>query len=205
MEKEFINGLYLSYENAKSLFEEAFILEKHQKTSRAYCLFHLSLEECGRFHLIYNCLNDYIFKEITAKDFNFKTLKKRGYEDHKLKVQENFDGVFKMTYIMLAISKKTLDTNQFEIESKKEIEELTKAYKTTIKIKDELNDLKNKSLYVTFKDNKFNSPDELIIMSEYIRIKNLTTLGLNAIENLINFQESKGGFDKIRENIKNGK
>lgn len=194
MEKEFINGIYLSYQNAKDLYEEAQILENHQKAGRSYCLYHLSLEECGRFHLIYNCFIEYIQGEITAKEFNYRTLKKRGYEDHQLKIKENFDGIYKTTYTILAI------TNSNKLEQ--EIEQITKAYEATIEIKDELNELKNKSLYITYENNKFRLPDNLIMTSDYIRIKKLTSLSLKAIERVLEFFEAKGGFDKLRENLK---
>lgn len=204
MEKEFINGIYLSYQNAKDLFEEAQILEKHQKTSRAYTLYHLSLEECGRFHLIYNCFSEYIEGEIKGKDFNYGTLKKRGYEDHQLKIKENFDGIYKITYITLALSKSNINPDRFEEDFKDEIEEITKAYEATLGIKDELNGLKNKSLYITFNNNKFISPDDSIMTSNYLRIKQLTTISLQAIQKILDFFEAKGGFVKMREHLKNG-
>lgn len=204
MEKEFINGIYLSYQNAKDLFEEAQILEKHQKTSRAYTLYHLSLEECGRFHLIYNCFSEYIEGEIKGKDFNYGTLKKRGYEDHQLKIKENFDGIYKITYITLALSKSNINPDRFEEDFKDEIEGITKAYEATLGIKDELNGLKNKSLYVTFNNNKFISPDDSIMTSNYLRIKQLTTISLQAIQKILDFFEAKGGFVKMREHLKNG-
>lgn len=204
MEKEFINGIYLSYKNAKDLFEEAQILEKYQKTSRAYCLYHLSLEECGRFHMMYNCLSEYIQGEIAGKDFNYGTLRKRGYEDHQLKMKENFDGIYKITYITLALSKTNTNPNKFQEDFKDKIEEITNAYESTLKIKDELNGLKNKSLYITYNNNKFISPDDSIMTSNYLRIKQLATLSLQAIQKTLDFFEAKGGFVKMREHLKNG-
>jgi AbiV family abortive infection protein len=204
MEKEFINGIYLSYQNSKDLYEEAQILEKYQKTSRAYCLYHLSLEECGRFHMIYNFLFEYIEGEIKGKDFNYGKLRKRGYEDHQLKIKENFDGIFKITYITLALSKQNIDPKSFQEHFKEEIEEITKTYEAILEIKKELNDLKNKSLYLTYHNNKFVLPDHSIMTSDFFRIKELTTLSLKAIQKTLDFIEAKGGFDKLREHLKNG-
>lgn len=204
MEKEFINGIYLSYQNAKDLYEDAMILEKYHKSSRAYCLFHLSLEECGRFYMIYNCFIKYVTGEIKAKDFNYKTLRKRGYEDHILKLEENFEGLFTTTYTILALSSQINDPKQFEEEFEKEIEELLKSYNELNKIIDRLNELKNKSLYVIYENNKFLIPDDLIMTSDYLRVKKLSSLSLKAVGRVVDFFEAKGGFSKLRDNLKKG-
>lgn len=204
MEKEFINGIYLSYKNAKDLNEEAQILEKYNKISRAYTLYHLSLEECGRFHLIYNCFSEYTQGEIKGKDFNYGTLKKRGYEHHQLKIKENFDGIFKITYITLALSKNPINPEKFEENFKNEIDQITKAYQATLEIKEELNNLKNKSLYVTFNNNKFILPENTISNADFSRIKFLTLISLQAMQKIIDFFEAKGGFEKMKENLTNG-
>jgi len=104
MEKEIARALYLTYENAKSLWEEAQILKKNIKSSRAYTLFHLCFEECGRFHLIYNLYMSYVTKEISAIELNYGILKKQGYEKHNEKIIESFRGIYKMSYDHLFIN-----------------------------------------------------------------------------------------------------
>ncbi len=173
--------MYLSYRNAKDLYNDAEILEK-TTSSRAYTLYHLAIEECGRFHLLYNLFKEFVNNEITAKEFNFGTLKKRGYESHQLKIKENFDGIYRITYILLALSKNLENAEEFEEKHQVEIDELTKIYEETLKLKEELNELKNKSLYVTVVQNKFILPETMISYAAFHRIKKLATISIQAMQ-----------------------
>lgn len=205
MDEKFIKALYLTYENAKSLFEEAEILEEKRKVGRAYTLYHLCFEECGRFHLINKFLGEYFSGEIKAKELNYGNLKKRGFENHNLKISENFKGIYFITYLSLYAKSKIDLIEDFENEYKIEIEKITNQLNVLLEQENELNRLKNVGLYVTFNNNNFNLPDDAIMTSAFLQIKNLAVMSLNVVKKIIDYAENKGGFDKLKELHKEGK
>ncbi|NCP84617.1 MAG: AbiV family abortive infection protein [Bacteroidetes bacterium] len=194
MEKEIASALYLTYENAKSLWEEAQILKQNIKTSRAYTLFHLCFEECGRFHLIYNLHMSYVTNEISAKDLNYGYLKKKGYEKHNEKILESFRGIHKMAYVNLLINSGLEPDSDWDLKLKDEIQELETRISELYENDVELNRLKNQSLYVTFENNKFNLPDDIITVRHFAIIEKIATISLKAIKRMVDFADAKGGY-----------
>lgn len=202
MEKEFISALHLTYENAKSLFEEAEILHNNLKSTRAYTLYHFCYEECGRFFLIYKVFMEYVNEEISRKKLNIGTLKKLGYNDHEMKITECFHSIGKYAFANLYMKSGHSPDSDFDNLLKNETKELENAILELQKNKLNLNTLKNKSLYITFDENKFQSPDDVIKLREYRYIQKIANIGLKFVEGQINFAESKGGFSKYRQHIK---
>ena len=205
MEKEIVSALYLTYENAKSLWEEAVILKTNIKTSRAYALFHLCFEECGRFHLIYNLYMSYVTNEISAKGLNYGNLKKKGYEKHNEKIIESFRGIYKMLFVRLFINSGLEPEADFEKEIKNDIEELENKISELEEDDIELNNLKNKSLYITFENNKFNLPDDIITLKKFIIIEKISTISLKIVKEIIDFADAKGGFSEFKRILKEEK
>ena len=105
MEKKIISALHYTFENIKSLNEEAHLLKEHSKFGRAYTLFHLCFEECGRFHLLHDYLMDFFQYKIKPKDLNYGQLRKLGYENHRLKLTQSIEGMQKTAVLFLMLSR----------------------------------------------------------------------------------------------------
>jgi AbiV family abortive infection protein len=135
---------------------------------------------------------NYVTGAIKAKDLNFGALKKLGYEDHKLKISKSFLGIYTLSHIILNHSSTREKFEKLELQL---LEELSKWQAQ----EDDLNRLKNVSLYVTYSDNDFHLPDLAITLSQFVRIQKLARLSLETVESVINFIEAKGGFAKLRQ------
>ncbi|SHK06210.1 AbiV family abortive infection protein [Epilithonimonas mollis] len=188
MEKEFLRGLELCIINSKNFFDDAKILDDNKRI-RAYTFYQLCIEECGRFYLIYNCLDEYYAGKIKAKDLNFGRLKK-SFESHTSKTHLNIQNLIINSLVFIEMS---------NFENKNEIEHLLlNNYNELINLKEELNSLKNDSLYVSFKNNKFILPDDKISLYKFQIIKNIARVSLKALLILKEFYESKGGFKNMK-------
>lgn len=199
MKEEIINAIYLTLENANGLYEEAEILIENKKFGRAYTLYHLAFEECGRFHLLYNFYMDYVTGEKQLKDLNYGNLKKNGYERHDIKISKSFDAIFMISGIILHIEHLDIPKNERAKIIEAPINELLEELKNWRSQELELNRLKNVGLYVTFNDNKFHLPDKTITVAQYIKIKKVAKLSLQVAQYVIDFFEAKDGFFNLRE------
>ena len=190
MEQEFLNGINLCIRNIKDFYRDAELLEKNSSLIRSYTFHQFCIEECGRFFLIYNCLQDFYSGKIKAKDLNYGRLRKAGFETHTEKTKINFENLLITNLTFLALSESP-DKNDIE-------NNLIKNYSDLTKLKEELNSLKNESLYVSFSSNEFHGPGDNISLYQFARIKNLSKISLETIEKLENFYNSKGGFKKMK-------
>jgi AbiV family abortive infection protein len=197
MTNKIIDAINLTHENAKGLYEEAEILYEHKKFGRAYTLFHLAFEECGRFHMLHTIFLKYISGEIKPKDINYGALKKLGYERHDLKISESFLGIYTIAYINL--KKHHENTFASENEFKKISDELLLELENSKKDEAELNRLKNVGLYVTFSENDFHLPDKTITVSQFLKIKKLAELSLHVSDFAMEFFKEKGGLENLRK------
>src|SRR5690606_3122721 len=202
MLKQIIQAISLTFENAQSLFEDATILKEKGKFGRAYSLFHLCFEESGRFYILYNVLMDYLAGEVKAKDINYGRLKKLGYEDHNLKLKESYEGIRKISIILLMIARDQNNDRELVENFEKEIDEIFNAIEKMSKSVSEMNELKNVGLYVTFKNNQFRLPDNTITVDQFLKIEKLAKLSLNFLTKVMEFAESKGGFSEFERLIK---
>ena len=203
MKNKIIEAIYLTLQNAKDLYEEAEILKEHNKCGRAYSLYHLAFEECGRFHLLHNFFLEYVTGEIQLKDFNYGKLKEIGYERHDLKITKNFIGLFTNAFINLYNSTENESIESFEVNKKESIDRLLGELENLQQQETELNRLKNVGLYVSFKDNDFHLPDDTITLSQFMNIEKLSRISIIAVESNIKYIESKGGYAKLKENLEN--
>lgn len=201
MKKRIIEAIYLTIENAKGLYEEAEILKEHNKCGRAYSLYHLAFEECGRFQLLHSFFLEYITGEIQLKDLNYKKLKELGYERHDLKITKNFIGLFTNALINLYNQTKNQSIESFEVNSKESIQKLLEELENLQQQETELNRLKNVGLYVSFKDNEFHLPDNTITLSQLMNIEKLARISILVIESKIKYIELKGGYNTLKENL----
>ncbi len=202
MEDKIISALNFTFENIKSLNEDAHILKKHSKFGRSYTLFHLCFEECGRFYLLHDYLMDFFNYKIKPKDLNYGQLRKLGYEKHQPKLTQSLNGMrkFSTVFMMIARSQNNLPNSGTDFE--KELAEIEEKIDDIAESEMELDRLKNVGLYVTYSDNQFHLPDKTITVKQYINIQKLANLGTEIIEMMMEFYESKGGFIGFKNELR---
>ncbi|MBW6480674.1 MAG: AbiV family abortive infection protein [Bacteroidales bacterium] len=205
MLNKLIEAIYFTNENAISLYEDAELLENNAKFGRAYTLYHLCFEECGRFNILYNLFGEYLRGEIKLKEINYGKLKKLGFEKHDVKILESFKGIHKTVLVFLMIKRDQTEDVELKKECENEIEKLNEAINDIRINEPELNRLKNIGLYVSFNNNEFTLPDKTISVNQFYRIKDFARLGLKSLDSILEFAEAKGGFKEFKKLIKKGK
>jgi AbiV family abortive infection protein len=202
MEDKIISALNFTFENIKSLNEDAHILKEHSKFGRSYTLFHLCFEECGRFYLLHDYLMDFFNYKIKPRDLNYGQLRKLGYEKHQAKLTQSLDGMrqFSTVFMMIARSQNNLPNSGTDFE--KELAEIEEKIDDIAESEIELDRLKNVGLYVTYSDNQFHLPDKTITVKQYINIQKLANLGTEIIEMMMEFYDSKGGFTGFKNELR---
>ena len=86
-----------------------------------------------------------------------------------------------------------------DLNHKTEIEEsILRNIDKLTNLKEELNYLKNESLYVSFANNKFHLPGDNISLFQFGRIKSLANISIRTIEKLKEYYEVLGGFKEIK-------
>ncbi|HDR7380530.1 MULTISPECIES: AbiV family abortive infection protein [Bacillus cereus group] len=185
---EDIENIFLKiYENACELVDEAELLYKHQKYSRAYLCAHISFEEFGKLPM----LNTVALNIYNGIKIDWKQLNKR-LRDHKSKISQSYGTVMFLDDVIKKYNDKYQNdiSNEFKISKddiklnwltlfkeylEKEIvidpiewneyfrnldtqEEVKQKYSMTRL----LNEYKNGSLYADFDEGKFKKPSEKI-------------------------------------------
>ena len=141
---EIERGFKLVLENSKSLIEEAKLLFKNGYLPRAYALAQLSIEEIGKSTLLCKAiLNYYLGYEI-----NSKYLDNLGFRNHQIKTRQSLKSELIAIWMFeQSIGKKT-SLRDSVIDDYNGVENL--------------NNLKNQSLYIGIHDDAFTSPNDLI-------------------------------------------
>ncbi len=143
------NAVLNALNNAEELFEEAVILEDNKKYARAYTLFHLSIEEVGKVFVI--------FKYLLGNDYSVEIMKKFSNEFrlHKVKIDSatNIDVIATWLIDGGELTAEIINNVTY---SKAEIENL--------------NELKNLSLYSFFHKNSSFKPSDIIKQNDVRKI-----------------------------------
>ncbi|MDZ7658149.1 AbiV family abortive infection protein [Fodinibius sp.] len=138
-------GYDLTYENARELIEDAQLLKKSQRYSRAYTLFQLAIEEIGKCRLIWCGMIDfYQGKQISEEYF-----KDNNFLWHNAKTKSSLKA--QLEAILL-----------FEMQTGNSLQKMKDAIRNDYENIPELNSLKNKSLYVDIENEEFISPKDQI-------------------------------------------
>lgn len=193
MKNKFSDALLITYNNAIQLYEDATLLEKNNRLSRAFTLYHISFEEAGRFSLIIKNLFKYFFGEIKSNELNYWNLKKQGYENHIEKLNESLLYMFK-----LPIFNSMVNENG-------ETDALLKLHEQFSEDIPKLNKLKNKSLYITFENNSFKSPLDFIDEDCVFKAKIFAEIQIDTMKKFLNWIEEKGGINEIENELKKHK
>lgn len=193
MKNKFSDALLITYNNAVQLYEDATLLEKNNRLSRAFTLYHISFEEAGRFSLIVKNLFKYFLGEIKANELNYGNLKKQGYENHIEKLNESLLYMFKLPIFNTVVNENGAPDDLLKIHEQFS-EDIPK-----------LNKLKNDSLYITFENNSFNSPSDLIDEDSIFKAKTFAEIQIDTMKKFLNWIEEKGGINEIENELKKHK
>ena len=174
-------GISKTLVNASDLYEDAEILFKNERYSRAYTLYQLSIEEVGKVILIYNFLLYQNIQDITEQ----KKIK-REFTNHKSKTQSSIGLDILLAFF---ISNKELQ--------KKILYQVHKQEKEL----EQLNLLKNSSLYTDIKNGKFIQPQEIITEKLAADIKFIAEIRIKIANGF--FKIGVENFDKVLEASKN--
>ncbi len=183
-QQEYIFGIEKTLINAKDLFEDAEILFKKNRFSRAYTLYQLSIEEIGKATLIFNFL---LHKDIFDIDEQKKII--REFINHKSKTKSSIG-----LDVLLA----------FVISDQKLKEKVIYQIRKQEKEIEQLNILKNRSLYTDIIEEKFINPKEIITEKLAKDIKFIAQIRLNIANGffkfaITNFEQLYKAFKKIDE------
>lgn len=193
MKNKFSDALLITYNNAVQLYEDATLLEKNNRLARAFTLYHISFEEAGRFSLIIKNLFKYFLGEIKANELNYGNLKKQGYENHIKKLNESLLYMFKLPIFNTVVNEKG------------EPDALLKIYEQFSEDIPKLNKLKNDSLYITFENNSFKSPSDLIDEDSIFKAKIFAEIQIDTMKKFLNWIKEKGGINEIENELKKHK
>jgi len=142
-------GVKNCLENATELIQDADLLLKNRRFARTHSLTQLALEEVGKAMMLYEFYN--ALQMDNRKEFDFKKFRKNFY-NHKWKTFEST-----MVNLMMYTEKESynLKSDDFKKYALDHFEDI-------LKVKSgHYDDLKNNSLYVSLKNNKFCKPTEL--------------------------------------------
>jgi len=178
-----INGMKKSFNNADSLLQEADILKSNKKFARAYTLSQLAIEELAKIPMLF----DLWIKRINEYDIDYEQFN-NNFKHHpeKTKISIAWEIAFFKLY------KEHSGEDWADNAIKKGEELITKI--------DELNKLKNESLYVSIKNEDFQSPNETIDEEKFNSIYGTALLRKMMFKNLIGVSENN--IDEIAKLFK---
>ena len=131
-------------ENASELIKDAELLFENKRFARTHTLTQLAIEEIGKSMMLYEFYNSLQIDK--RKVFDFKKFRKN-FRDHKWKTFET-----KIIDIWMFAENKDSDFEDFAKNNFKEIQKAKKGH---------YDNLKNESLYVSLKKDKFHKPNDL--------------------------------------------
>lgn len=163
-----INGMKKSLNNADSLLSEAFLLQSNKKFARAYTLCQIAIEELAKIQMLFELWID----RINGNTINYKLLNDN-FKDHPTKTKISIE-------TEIAFFKLMKEQTGYEWIDKL----ISKGDELLTKVK-ELNNLKNESLYVSIKNDGFQSPEEIIDEGKYQSISASAFMRQQFFKNMI--------------------
>jgi AbiV family abortive infection protein len=187
MLEKIFNAIFLTYENASELYEDAEVLYKNGKTKRSYTFYHFSFEEGGRFFLLAKTLFRFLMKEIETTELNYGYLKSIGFEHHIKKLDESVLKMFASSVYNSAFENNTELT-----------EKLTEMYEDLKGRVNEFNNLKNRSIYISHIDNNFVKPTDSISIDNVEDMKQLADIQLINAKQLLERIKKEGSLEDLK-------
>lgn len=160
--------------NAYELILDAQILEQNKRVSRAFTLYHLSLEEVSKASYCISVLSEGSFND-KSKIGELKKL----FKDHVFKLQKS--SAIDLLWVQLDMDK---NPNQ----ARKKMEELINYYNHV----PDFDKLKNRSLYTSYFDNSFSNPEDFFTENHVLLVKIYSQRRLAIV---------KGLWEIIKENL----
>lgn len=188
MLEKIYNALFLTYENASELYEDAEILHNNDKPKRSYTFYHFSFEEGGRFFLLLKVLLKSLQNEIQPSDLNYGYLKSIGFEHHIKKLDESVLKLFAKSVYNSVLQDDTEQTKKLTI--------LYEELKGRIT---EFNNLKNRSIYISHIDNKFIKPMDSISLENVKYMKELAEIQLINANQILEQIRNEGSLEDLKK------
>lgn len=152
-DKNIINGMKKSLKNSESLLNEALLLQSHKNFARAYTLCQFSLEEQGKVQILFELW----IKRINGNQIDYEQMNKN-FINHKTKTKISIDT--EITFWETMKERTGYDWIDKIIDDREKLRLQISTF----------NNLKNESLYVSIKNDDFQSPEEVIGEEEYKNI-----------------------------------
>jgi len=167
--QKFYDGIKKLFKNGEELLEESELLASNGKYARAYFLSHLAIEEFSKISILFELLIEKKLKnDIEFAEFNFS------FKDHISKLRISIDSEIAFMRMMKdELGYKWIDNL---------IESIEKEY-SQIETK---NELKKESLYVSIKNNEFQSPTDVFDKKSFDNIRQLTFMKQKIYKRLFN-------------------
>ncbi len=144
-DQKIFEGMKKCYDNGVLLLEEAYILSKANKYSRAYALCQLAIEEFAKPSILFGLLID----KFEGRNIDYPKYNKI-FKGHTEKTEFSIE----WEIATFKYFKEQTGSNFAD-----KVIQKSEEYLTRIK---EFNDLKNESLYVSIKNNDFQLPSDII-------------------------------------------
>ena len=182
-DEKLFEGMKKCFENGESLLEDAYILSKENKYARAYTLCQLAIEEFAKPPILFSLLMERSKQEqIYYKNYN------RIFTDHKEKSEFS---------IQWEIAMFKYFKQQTGVDFADKLIKNSEEYLTKLK---ELNDLKNESLYVSIKNNDFQSPSEIIDKEKFESIFGIASFRKLSLQVFGKFNEKN--IDEFKKSLR---
>jgi AbiV family abortive infection protein len=170
--EKLIEGIKKCYANGDSLLNDAFTLGESKKFSRAYTLGQLAIEEFAKVPLLLSVL----IERLEGNNVDYDKYEKT-FKDHTLKTELGIDWEIAMwKHYKQETGKDFVD----------KLIDKSNEYRHQLK---ELNDLKNESLYVSIKDNEFQSPTEVFNEDKFNSIMGIASFRKIMLQRFTNINE----------------
>ena len=179
--EDYFDGILKSLSNATDLFDDAEILYNQKRYPRAYTLYQIAIEELGKASLIYSFILYKNYHDI-GEQRNFK----KEFLSHKKKTSSSI-GID----VLLA----------FHIPEKELKSKIMHQVYEQEKNIDNLNELKNSSLYTDMRKGEFLLPKQVITEKLTSDIQFIAKIRLNVARQF--YQIGIDNFDKLQESAKN--
>jgi len=143
------DGIIKSADNALELIKDASLLIENKRYIRSYSLSQLALEKVGKSLMLYTF---YVKLQLNKRDdISLSEFKKNFYSHKKKTIESNMIDLmlFKKKYPKSSTNSKKF--KEYALNSFRELKLMDNGY---------FDDLKNKSLYVSFEENSFKKPTE---------------------------------------------
>lgn len=181
-------GIKKSFENAESFLNEVYVLKEYEAWSHAYTFCQFAIEELSKIHMLFQLWID----RINGNEIDYKSLD-ADFKDHKVKTKLSVE--IEMSFFRLYKEQNGAEW----------VDDAINKGETFLQNLKHSNDLKNESLYVTVKNNDFQSPSDIITKEMFDSIYGTALLRKMLSETLMRTEEGINQIAKLlKKEVENG-